>query len=506
MTKRYAVVAFLVVALALFFGLHCSVLGVNQGGTAHGQQGANLALAEGFVDNGLDFFTPETKALNYRNGDYSVNKTSATGITAAHFPIHAYIPAVVHSITNWRLSKVVQWYNLLWGFLGLFFVYLLALRITNHIGKALFVIVFVGTAPVFAFYQSNFLPEIPAISLVIIGAYLMYRWMQEKTERFAWLGMVAFLFACLPSPDLVWYLVGAGYLIYLNMPRKKNFYGQPVVYALLFFVVLMISERRFDSLRRNYGSQFAGWLQDWTYDQSMTNSLIGNWKLHYFTVFQTVTIAVVVIFVLVLFVQAKHWKIVDRSKYRFGFIIVFPVWAVISSPYQSLYSDVFFLKYLLIPAIFALIVIVDQMNLKVVEKYPRFSTAGFILILFILISEGNWTQNVRKELNRTSPGSNLAFTFQGGDELLLKHGVKASDPLSVVVPNNLGIGQEVLGYLDHKGIIRETPNGEELVPAFSKDHYVVCHVDAKETLYDQFKTNFEELGDNGSIVLFKVID
>ncbi|XOV68092.1 MAG: hypothetical protein ACFHU9_02745 [Fluviicola sp.] len=506
MTKRYAILAFLVVALALFFGLHYANIGVNQGGTAHGQQGANLAMAEGFVDNGLDFWHPQTKALNYRNGDFNLYKTSATGITAAHFPIHAYIPAAIHSYTNWQLSKVMQVYNILWGFVGLFFLYLLTLRITNHIGKSLFVVVFVGTAPIFAFYQSNFLPEIPAFAAVLAGIYFMYRWRSEHKERFAWFGMGWLLFACLPSPDLSFYLGAGIYLIYWNMPKKKNFYFQPVVIALIFFVGLLITEAIFNSLRSDYGSQFPGWLQDWVYDQSVWNSIFGSWKLHYFTTFQSVFIAIILILVMAFLVKVKKLKSIRLNAYLISIFAILPLVRAITSPYQSINSDVFFLKFLLVPCIFGLIVLVDQFKLSVLERKPKLSGIGFILLLFIMIGEGNWTQNVRKELNRTSAGSNLAYTFRGGNELLLKHGVNQGDPLSVVVPNNWGIGQEVLGHLHHKGYIRETPNGEELLAKIPKGHYVVCHLDEMPFLYDHFRTNVKELGNNGNIVLLKALD
>ncbi len=508
MTKRYAIIAFCVVALTLYFGLHSAVIGANQGGTAHGQQGANIAMAEGFVDNGLNFSLPQTRALNYKNGDYSVNKTNALGVTAAHFPIHAYIPAVVHSITDWKLTKVIQWYNILWGFVGVFFVYLLSLRITNHIGKSLFVVVFIGTAPVFAFYQSNFLPEIPSVALILIGTYFIYRWRDENLEGDAWTGMSFFLLACASSPDLILYLLGGFVLVFphLNVPRQKRKYAHPIVVAIAFSIVLIVSNLKFESLRTKNGSQFAGFLQDWAYDQSVHNSLFSSWKMHYFTVFQTVVLSLILIAVVTFFIRGRQWKTFKLKQYRIAWIFAFPLGFAVINPYQSVYSDVFFLKFLLIPATFVLIIIVDQFKLDFIKKYPKLSGFGFILLLFILLSEGNWTQNVRHELNRTSQGSNLAFAFRGGDDLLKKHGVKASDPLHVVVPNNWGIGQEVLGHLNHKGIIRETPNGEELLPGFPKGHYVVSHIDEKPHLHEYFKTNFVELGDNGNIVLFKVID
>ncbi|MCR9173883.1 MAG: glycosyltransferase family 39 protein [bacterium] len=506
MTKRYAYTAFLMLALALFFGLHYGIMGVNQGGTAHGQQGANLAMAEGFVENGLDFWHPHTSALNYRNGDFSLNKTSTSGITAAHFPIHAYFPAVIHSATNWQLSKVIQGYNLLWGFVGLLFIYLLSLRITNHIGKSLFVVAFIGTAPILAFHQSNFLPEVPAITCAIIGLYYMYRWQIEKVERYAWLGMLWFLISSLPSPDFVLFLVAGTVYIYVKTSKKERFNFKPLVFSLLFIGVLLLSEFKFDTLRHDFGSQFPGWLQDWVYDQSIPNSLFGSWKMHYFTVFQTVVLTLILGFGALNFFRTKRWKAVQFNKYEFAVLLLLPIGYALINPYQAYYSDVFFLKFLLVPATVVLIIIVDLVDFTFISNYPKLSTVGFLLMLAILIGEGNWTQNVRKELNRTSPGSNLAFTFRGSDELLLKHGVKASDPLSVVVPNNWGIGFEVLGYLNHKGFIRETPNGEELVPKIPKGQYLVCHIDEKPALFRHFRTDLQEIGDNGSIVLFKVID
>lgn len=507
MSKRYAFIAFLIVVIALFFGLHYGVLGANQGGTAHGAQGANLALSQGFVDNDLNFFEPQTKAQNFQNGDFSLNKIDANGRTAAHFPIHNYLPAVIHTITDWKLSKVVQGYNIVWGFIGLFFLYLLSLRVTNSIGKSLFVIVFIGTAPIFAFYQSNSLPELPSFASVIAGIYFMYRWKCEKVQKFAWCGMTWLLFASLPSPDNSIYLGIAIYAIYSGMPKKENFYGQPLVLALLFFIVLLVSEAWFNVQRSDHGSQFAGWLQDWNYHQSVGNSIFGTWKLHYFTTFQTVVGVLVLILLITQVVRKKariNWK--NSLLLDYGYIALGGFFFALINPYQAVYSDVFFLKTLLVAVVCILIHIVSTIDIDWIYRYPKMATGVFLMVLLVMISEGNWTQNVRKELNRISDGSNLAFAFLGGDELLKKHNVKVNDTLNVVIPNDSGIGFEVLEHLDHRGIIREVPNGEELVPKFPKGQYVICHLEEKLHLYDHFRTNFNELGDNGNIVLFQVVD
>ncbi|PWL24735.1 MAG: hypothetical protein DCO96_13120 [Fluviicola sp. XM-24bin1] len=507
MTKRYAFLAFCVVALALFFGLHSAVLGANQGGTAHGEQGANLAIAQGFVNNGFDFFHAETPAYNYQNGEYDVNQSSSSRITAAHFPIHAFVPAVIHSLSGAQLTEVVQWYNILWGFVGLFFLYLLALRVTNHIGKSLFIFVFMASAPIFAFYQSNFLPEIPALSCVIIGTYYLYQFHISNELKKGYSALLWMLVGVLTSTDLVLFMIGATVLI-VNRPVFSKYVDlRKILFISLIYLPVLLSLIFFYSQKEEYGSQFAGFLQDWVYDQSVSNSIWDSWKLHYFTVFQTVVGAIVL---LVLGYQAFRKRVTVAWKndpfLRFSLFAVLAVGVAILNPYQVIYSDVYFLKLLLLPFVLIAIFIVDRLNIDWMYRYPKMSVGGLLLLLLIMLSEGNWTQNVRNELNRTSQGKNLAFTFRGGDELLKKHGVKPFDPLAVAIPKNWGIGQEVLQHLNHNGTIRQMPNAGELVPRFPKGQYVVAHIDERPYLYDRFKTRFKELGDNGSIVLYRAID
>jgi len=506
MTKRYAIIAFLVVTLALFFGLQFGVLGANQGGTAHGEQGANIALAEGFVQNDLDFFHPQTKALNYQNGDFAPETTGATGITAAHFPIHAYIPAVICKATTCDLQSTIQWYNIMWGFIGLYFIYLLSLRITNHIGKSLFIIAFVGTAPIFAFYQSNFLPAIPSLSIVIAGIYYVYRFQSESILKHAWLGLGLITFACLSSPDFILYLIPAVFLILYQLRSQSKLNVKTVLISVLFSVPIVLDEFWYYHLRSRFGSQFASIFQEWSYDQSAVNTLFGSWKMHYFTVFQTVVFSLVLIIFIIQRIQAKRAGLPKWRRYQILILCLPPVAFLFISPYQSYYSDVFLLKFGLIAGVLAMIFIVDKFDIAWFYRYPKIGAGSFVLLLLVLLSEGNWTQTVRHEKNRTSSGSAMAFTFRSGDELLLKHGVKASDTLNVVVPKNWGIGQEVLGYLNHTGIIREIPTNGKTAKRIPKGHFVVCHIDERHHLHNHFKTNFNELGDNGSIVLSKAID
>lgn len=507
MSIRYAFVAVFLTFIALFFALHSSYIGLDVSGTAHGQQSAHVALAEGFVSNDLNFFEPQTRALNSASNDYNAKPINSSGITAAHFPIHAFIPALISKSTSLDLPSVFHWYSMLWGFVGLYFLYLLSLRITQNIGKSLFIVVFFATAPLFAFFQSSVLPEIPSLSCLIIGIYYLHRFVNEKQLRFAWIGLLALLLAALTSPDLVLYLAAGIVIVAYQLFKNAQLSARTIVFLLLCSLTFVLSEWHYSSMRAEYGSQFPGLLENWKYDQTTTNSLLGNWKMHYFTVFQSVVFAILIITLIVQLVKKQSSLSSIFSKANLVAWLVVPgiVFALIS-PNQTAYNDIFFLKMLFPSCIFLLIYTVASFNITWFYRFPKVGVPVFLILLFVLLGEGNWTQMVRHEKGRTSDGVNVAFTFKGGDELLAKFKVQENDSVNAVIPEGIGIGQDVLASLDHNGIIREIPKDGMQASKFTKGQFVVCHVDERPFLSEHFKTHLMELGSNGSIVLFKVID
>lgn len=505
MSFRYATIAAFIAIVLMFFALHSNFIGLDNGGTAHGQQGANLALAQGFVDNDLNFLAPQTNALNSASNDFETIPLKADKRTAAHFPIHSYFPALIHKVTGQDLASSYHWYNILWGYFGLFILYLLSLRITQNIGKSLFILIFFGTAPLFAFYQSTVQPEIPSIALLLAGTYFIYRFTQWSRLKHAWLGLFALLLAALSSPDsLLFLLSGIGIIIY-QLYRSSQLGVKNLIAPIIALIAFALNEWHFYTIRADFGSQFPGLFQDWTYDQTTANFIFSNWKMHYFTVFQTAAAGVI----LILLFFSKFRKTESRSnllkRYRIILITLPALIFALISPFQLLYSDVFFLKTFFLIIVLTAIFMVDRFDLGLFYTYPKIGITLFLFVIGMLIGEGNWTQTVRHEKARTSPGAETAFQFKGGNELLISHGVQNDALINIVIPNGSGIGFDVLANLNHSGIISEPP---PRTPGarFPKGHYVVCTLEERKFLYAHFQTKFKELGDNGSIVLFKAID
>ena len=508
MSSRYAIVAVLITFVLLYFTLHANFIGEDNGGSAHGQQGAHLAVARGYVQKqeGFDFSLPTTYAFNSASNDYPATPMHNWIRTAYHFPLHPYIIATVHSYTGWKLNSVFHVYNMLWGFVGLFFLYMLSLRITQNIGKSLFIVVFFGTAPLLSFFQSSTYPILPSLSCLIAGVYFLYRFLHEKDFKYSFYSITFLFLGSLFSPDFImFFLMAFGFVVYRLFKNDKSKLWR--LFPVVILMLLQCGYLEFNFLREkaSLGSQFPAIFEQWNYDSTTPNFLFENWKMHYFTVFQTVVIGA-----LTLLFALRKFRMPDSisktfQKYQIALLAAPGIIYAIISPNQAMYSEVFFLKFLFLTTMFLVIFIVDRLNISLAYRYPKIAVPVFLFLIVMMIGEGNWTQMVRHEKARTSSGSEYAFFFKGGDELLARCGVHEERMLHVVIPKDSGIGHDVLANLGHTGIIREVPSNPTRA-SFPKDHYLVCTYFERDRLNDYFKTAFVELGTNGSIVLLKAID
>lgn len=129
----------------------------------------HFALSLGFLDNGFDFFHPQTYCLNPQfapekateksTAYWSVFPKSPKGITAVDFPIHAYIVAGLMKLLDTRSPAIYRMYMLLLSLVGLFYLFKTILLATRSFAKGLFVILFVLLAPTYGYYAVGFLPS-----------------------------------------------------------------------------------------------------------------------------------------------------------------------------------------------------------------------------------------------------------------------------------------------------------------------------------------------------------
>lgn len=133
------------------------------------------SIAVGYVDNGLDFFHPETMIYNKQYpGHWAV--ASASTITSVDFPIHEYVVALLMKVVGTTDPWVFRLWTLIVSFVGLFFLYKTCFELTDDWVKSLLVPCVAITAPTYAYYFSGFLPAIPAFAVATIGLYCYIRY------------------------------------------------------------------------------------------------------------------------------------------------------------------------------------------------------------------------------------------------------------------------------------------------------------------------------------------
>ena len=121
----------------------------------------HYALALGFINNGYDFFHPETMIYNKQFPNWWKEAYDST-ITSVDFPIHEYNVALLMKLLGTTSPWVFRLWTLLWGILGLFFLYKISYHITCQWVKSALVTTIAMTSPVYAYFLNGFLPSIPA--------------------------------------------------------------------------------------------------------------------------------------------------------------------------------------------------------------------------------------------------------------------------------------------------------------------------------------------------------
>lgn len=138
-------------------------------------QDDRYALAVGFLNNGFDFFHPETMIYNKQFPGWWA-EASPTTVTAVDFPIHEYVVALLMKLLGTDSPWVFRGWSLLCSLVGLLFLYRLSFLLTRSFFKSLMVVMVTMTAPVYAYYFNGFIPSVPAFALAVaaVWAYVVY--------------------------------------------------------------------------------------------------------------------------------------------------------------------------------------------------------------------------------------------------------------------------------------------------------------------------------------------
>jgi hypothetical protein len=161
------------------------------------------AIARNFLENGFHFTRPQI--------DWAGNER---GFVGTEFPILPFIAALFYKsvgVQEWvgRIQGVVLFTAALPFFFGL------VRRIFGEVA-AVWATFFYAFAPLSIVASRAFMPDVPSLSLAIVGVYFFLRWLEE--DRFRWLILSAVLVSLALLIKLPTAIIGAP-LLYLASRR-----------------------------------------------------------------------------------------------------------------------------------------------------------------------------------------------------------------------------------------------------------------------------------------------
>jgi 4-amino-4-deoxy-L-arabinose transferase-like glycosyltransferase len=166
------------------------------------------AIARNFLENGFHFTRPQI--------DWAGNQP---GYVGTEFPILPFIAALVY-----RSAGVHEWIGRIQGVLlfvaALPFFFGLVRRVFGEVA-AVWATFFYSFAPLSVVASRAFMPDVPSLSLAIMGLYFFLRWVEE--DRFRWLFWSAILVSLALLIKLPTAIIGAPlFYLALRANKKKN--------------------------------------------------------------------------------------------------------------------------------------------------------------------------------------------------------------------------------------------------------------------------------------------
>ena len=172
----------LLLAAALYVG-YAEILPLAPQSTHQWRQADCASMASLYHQEGMDFFEPRLH-----------NQFAASGRAVGELPLMPYLAAIGYQLFGqhdgiYRLLVCLFWFI---GLLALFRTQRIFLKGWFWPG-ALTLLFF--SSPLLAYYGNNFLSDVPALGMSLVGWWLVARYYQKSSAKWLWMALAFFLLA-----------------------------------------------------------------------------------------------------------------------------------------------------------------------------------------------------------------------------------------------------------------------------------------------------------------------
>jgi hypothetical protein len=467
-------------------------------------QSDHYALASGFVENGLDFFKPQTFVCHYQYPD-AWDEHGQTLVTAVDFPIHNYIPAVVMKITGSDSPAIFSGYLLLISVTGLIFLFRLAYLFNRSVVLSLLIVVFIACTPVYSFYQIRFIPSVPSLSTAIIGLYYGFSYRKNGNFRHfvlatAFLSLAALTRMTFLIPLFAW--LGQEFLFFL---REKNDRSKKIVTVLLCLGAISGYTLYNHYLRLTYGGIFLNTIMpagSWSQFGEVLLYIARMWKFEYIS-----KVHYVVLFAMIVLLAYRFFRKNQRREYmKARWFVLFSVSGSIAffllMCIQFMAHDYYALDVFFVPLIILLCMASERLSPE--KPTGRKWLAGFAILAVPAILWANHVAQIgRIELERWGLNAMVVRNFRDSKPFIDSLHIPRNEKLVVIdpLPRNVPFY-----YMERTGYVVMRNNAADLKDILNKPmrYYVfqnetflsdICRV------YPGIIRYLEIVGTNGKITV-----
>ncbi len=475
-------------------------------------QSDRYALALGFERNNLNFFKPETYVLNHQfPGDFK--KADSTSITSVDFPIHDYIPALIMKISGSHGPLIFRLYILLFSLLGLFYLYRLAFLFNQNFALSMFVVVFATTSPVYAYYQSGFIPSIPSISLVLMGCYFWFNYRNSKSNSNYIYSIILITIAALSRTPFIIPLVALMLLeVYTLISIKEKKKNQILKLCIIIAGFSAIAGYFLYNiyLRNTYGSIFLNQLlpaSSVEEAKDIFSMVRDTWKWHYFSKWHYLIFVLTFISGVVFWIKNKG-KSSNIQKVLFLFIGAYFCGALlftIAMFRQFQAHDYYFLDSFFVPIILAIVLLTSYIKNPTKRWHKSIGTIVLTAICIPLIINASRMQESRRVTGDWDRIEQTIRNYQHSDEFLDSLNISKSAKILAIDAYSPNIP---FILMNRKGYAVMTTSRENLIEALDWDFdFVVIQNEYFITdvynEYPEIVTRLRKVADNGKISVCK---
>lgn len=151
-----------------------------------------------------------------------MNRTGRDGIAVAEFPITYYVAAKLARVFGYSeaWARGLHW---LLFVMAAYCLYLVALRFIDNPLIAIIPALYFFNLPLNYFYANNFLPNMPAISLAVIGWYYYFRYLYDgKSRALLWMFFFMTLAALIKASEAIHLIAAFISLLFAHFIRKEK--------------------------------------------------------------------------------------------------------------------------------------------------------------------------------------------------------------------------------------------------------------------------------------------